>query len=125
MNNLCKSGFPKSFHSSGDFLSALLERNADVKYVSLHTNSEKETGALHDLMWDMEKQGYIQIRYKDVENSDTLFTVKLTIDGVNLVNRNAEVKRSIRFNDTTIKLSYAAIVISALSLIISIIVLLS
>lgn len=124
MNNQCKSGFPKSFHSSGDFLSALLERNADIEYISLHTNSEKETGSLHNLMWDMEKQGYIQVRYKDIENNNTLFTAKLTISGVNLVNRNAEIKRNIRFNNITIKLSYVAIIMSALSLIVAIIALL-
>jgi hypothetical protein len=75
-----KSGFPfvKSPHA---YLFALYKRNGyGGNRINTHYSSEKGTAHLHEIMWLLEKEGFIKIDYAG-DHGETLFSVRLTMKG--------------------------------------------
>ena len=94
------TGFPLSFRYGSDYLSYLYKNNGEHLYCSTHLSTEKGSGYIHNIMYETERLGYITIERKSVSTdtiTDTLFSVKLTLSGIDFLNK----RRDSRFNRVT------------------------
>ncbi|NSW46606.1 MAG: hypothetical protein HPY79_12425 [Bacteroidales bacterium] len=75
-----KTGFPLKIRSRLHLIFLLKLKGANNREVATHFNSEKNTYILHNLLYELEKDGLIWLKKTHIDN-DTLFNVRLTMQG--------------------------------------------
>ena len=119
MSNLTKSGFPKEVKNLPEFLSELESRGADTKYINLHSNSEKGTERLHNLMWDAAQQGYISLN-QVLFDGDTQFSAKLRLTALSYLENKRNAARTLRQGNMNTAINIIVLIVSILSILVTI-----
>jgi len=99
-----KTDFKIDIKTDIEYLKLLYKKKAHLKPVATHYNSERGTSKIHNLMYKLEKQGFVLVNHKSVD-SDVLFEIELTIQAVELIH-------SRRINKTILIVSILALAAS-------------
>lgn len=82
---ITKCGFRTDVKSANHLLWILRRKRAHVIPVPTHYNLEKGTAKLHSAMYALEKSGYIDIHREDRFDNDVLFSLSITIRGMECI----------------------------------------
>lgn len=109
------TGFPADIQSAEELLYVLKEYGADKNYVATHLNSEKGVIHLHNTAWYLQQAGYVDMDNEHI-NGDTLFRLKITMQGMEFIRTAERHEQTMRINRLTLFISIIVMIISLLSL---------